>query len=100
MRGLTAVLGLLVVLMVGLGIAGLHGSGPAGDRPANGVPAQQLGMLESDQVMLQRMRSGTSPVMMTMIQQDPMWVDPDMIRLQEEYQAQLDRMIGKRPGQP
>jgi hypothetical protein len=37
---------------------------------------------------------------LTMISVDSMWVDPNKIRLQEEYQAQLDRMIGKRPDQP
>jgi hypothetical protein len=29
-----------------------------------------------------------------------MWIDPDMIRRQEEYEAQIDRMMGRRPGQP
>jgi len=60
----------------------------------------QLDMLGSDQQMLDRMQAGADPNMGTMIDQDPMWVDPDMIRLQEEYQAQLDRMIGRRPGTP
>lgn len=57
-------------------------------------------MLEVDQQMLERMRVSVSPHMGTMIDQNPMWVDPDMIRLQEENQAQLDRMMGRRPGQP
>jgi len=38
--------------------------------------------------------------MTTMIRADPMWVDPEMIRLQEQYQMQVDRMLGNRPGQP
>jgi hypothetical protein len=57
-------------------------------------------MLESDIAMLELMRVSTSPVMMTMVQDDRMWTDPDMIRVQEEYQAQLDRMLGRRPGLP
>jgi hypothetical protein len=60
----------------------------------------QLEMLDSDQQMLQGMRGALTPNMVTMIESDPMWTDPDMIRLQEQNQAQLDRMIGKRPGQP
>jgi len=55
----------------------------------------QLDMLDSNQGMLQQMRSTATPNMLTMIESKPMWTDPDMIRLQEEYQHQLDRMIGR-----
>ena len=55
----------------------------------------ELGMLEGDMRMLERMRVSVSPSMNTMIELDPMWVDPAMIRAQEQYQAQLDRMIGR-----
>jgi hypothetical protein len=41
------------------------------------------------------MRVAVSPSMNTMIELDPMWVDPAMIRAQEQYQAQLDRMIAR-----
>jgi hypothetical protein len=34
--------------------------------------------------------------MNTMIAADPMWVDEDMIRAQEQYQAQIDRMLARR----
>ncbi|GMQ86008.1 MAG: hypothetical protein BMS9Abin07_1579 [Acidimicrobiia bacterium] len=54
-------------------------------------------MLHSHQTMLEQMRLSDAPGMATMIQDDPVWADPDMIRLQEEHQSQLDRMIGKRP---
>ena len=97
MKSLAAVVGLLVMVTIGLGI-GL-GASATPDQPRTGVFAEQLGMLESDQLMLQQMRSGTSLGMTTMIREDPMWLDPDMIKAQEEYQAQLDRMLGKRPGQ-
>ena len=86
------------MLSVALGI-GLGGPASPDDQPTGRVAAEQLGMLESDQLMLQQMRTGTSPVMTTMIGEDPMWIDPDMIKAQEEYQAQLDRMLGQRPGQ-
>jgi hypothetical protein len=59
----------------------------------------QLEMLDSDLLMLQQMRNTTSVNMSTMIARDSMWQDPTMIRLQEEYQAQLDRMLGRRAGQ-
>lgn len=94
MKSLAAAVGLLVMVTIGLGI-GLGGSATPDDQPTTGVHAEQLGMLESDQLMLQQMRSGTSPGMTTMIREDPMWVDPDMIKAQEEYQAQFDRMLGK-----
>jgi len=60
----------------------------------------QLDMLDSNLPMLQQMRSAETLRMVTMIETNPMWTDPDMIRGQEEYQIQLDRMIAKRPGQP
>lgn len=68
--------------------------------PAFQTDVRQTEMLESDAAMLEQMQSSASPVMMTMIQEDPMWTDPDMIRAQEDYQAQVDRMLGKRPGRP
>jgi hypothetical protein len=52
-------------------------------------------MLEGEIRMLERMRISVSSPMNTMIGSDPMWVDADMIRTQERYQAQLDRMIGR-----
>lgn len=55
----------------------------------------QLDMLDSNQGMLQQMRSAATPNMLTMIDSKPMWTDPDMIRRQEEFQRELDRMIGK-----
>ena len=65
-----------------------------------GVDTDRLDMLAIDQRMLQRMSSSVAPDMTTMIRADPMWVDPEMIRLQEQYQMQVDRMLGNRPGQP
>ncbi len=58
----------------------------------------QVDMLASDQQMLSLMRAGVSTNMETMIHNDRMWVDPDMIQLQEQYQADLDRMIARRSG--
>jgi hypothetical protein len=55
----------------------------------------EVGMLEGDMRMLERMRVSVSSSMDTMIELDPMWVDPAMIRAQEQYQAQLDRMIAR-----
>ena len=37
-----------------------------------------------------------SPPMNMMIESDPMWVDPGMIRAQERYQDQFDRMLARR----
>jgi len=60
----------------------------------------QIDMLDSNQGMLQQMRNAATPNMVTMVETKPMWTDPEMIRRQEEFQHQLDRMIGKRPSQP
>ena len=100
MKGLTAVVGLLAVLLLGITIAGLSSIQGDVDRHSYGRVVQQPEMLESDMAMLEQMRTFTSPVMATMVQDDRMWTDPDMIRVQEEYQAQLDRMLGRRPGPP
>lgn len=58
----------------------------------------QVDMLPSDQRMLNLMRAEVSTNMETMIHNDRMWVDPDMIHLQEQYQAELDRMIARPSG--
>jgi len=92
----------LLVIVVGIAIADSPSDADPGPRTGQLVVSDlsQLDMLDSDQRMLQRMRIAETPDMVTMIETDLMWTDPDMIRRQEEYQAQLDRMIGRRPGQP
>lgn len=100
MKGLTAILGLLALILLGITIAGLSSIQGDVDGSSDGRVVQQPDMLESDMAMLEQMRAFTSPQMMTMVQDDRMWTDPPMIRAQEEYQAQLDRMLGRRPGPP
>lgn len=100
MKSLTTAVVMLAVLLVGIGVAGLSTAERGLDRPLIETGVERPGMLESDMAMLERMRVNTSASMMTMIQEDRMWTDPNMIRAQEEYQAQLDRMLGKRSGQP
>lgn len=73
-------------------------SPPARDRVV--IDQRQSEMTDADQRMLERMRVSVSPNMGTMIAGDQMWIDPEMIRLQEENQAALDRMVGRRPGSP
>ncbi len=58
----------------------------------------QATMLESDQQMLNLMRAEVSVNMENMTHHNPMWTDPSMILLQEQYQEQLDRMIARRSG--
>ncbi len=71
---------------------------PAGNGVVTNLAEHE--MLDSHQTMLEQMRLSDTSRMVTMIQDDSTWADQDMIRLQEEHQAQLDRMIGKRHGQP
>jgi len=92
----------LSFLVAALAVAALpatQGEPPTQNRSAYDAE-ETARMLDADHEMLDRMRSAVSPVMDTMIHHDPMWIDPDMIRLQEEYEAQIDRMLGRRPGQP
>jgi hypothetical protein len=46
--------------------------------------------------MPERMRISVASPMNTMIESDPMWVDPGMIRAQERYQDHIDRMLARR----
>ena len=105
MRILNALIGLGLLMVAAVAIvevaapsSGASQSAPVSERLV--VDTELLGMLADDQLMLQHMSSFATPDMTTMIQADPMWVDPEMIRLQEQYQMQIDRMLGKRPGQP
>lgn len=100
MKALQTLIGLFALLLLGISISALSDIEGRVDGPTSQTGVQQTEMLESDMAMLEQMQSSTSRVMMTMIQEDPMWTDPDMIRAQEDYQAQMDRMLGKRPGQP
>lgn len=101
MKTLWAIAGLLGVLVLWIGIsAGFTDTERVVNPPATSSHAEESGMLASDMAMLDSMRASVSPAMTPMISRDPMWTDPDMIRAQEEYQAQLDRMLGKRPGLP
>lgn len=100
MKALQTLIGLFALLLLGITISGLSDIEGRVDGPASQTTVQQTEMLESDMAMLEQMRASTSPVMTTMIQEDPMWTDPDMIQAQEDYQAQMERMLGKRPGQP
>jgi hypothetical protein len=105
MRALITLIVLGVIIVLVAVVAATASAPPGGETrtPGQGQnvsDVSQLDMLDADLRMLERMRASVSPNMDTMIEKDSMWVDPDMIRLHEEYQSQLDRMLGKRPGQP
>jgi len=87
-----------LVLMAVVAAVALVGSALSTSTPRSDVVTDlaEREMLDGDMEMLERMRTSLSPQMNTMISIDPMWVDPDMIRAQEQYQAQLDRMMGNR----
>jgi hypothetical protein len=92
-------LSFLAAILAIAALPATQGQAPTGHR-SDYSAEETARMLDSDHQMLDQMRSAVSPVMDTMIHHDPMWIDPDMIRLQEEYEAQIDRMLGRRPGQP
>jgi hypothetical protein len=96
---LVAVTWVLFVVVAFAGAAmsgGLPGRPTEPDsRPAGVTDTMSPAMIEGDMQMLERMRATLSPSMDTMIEADPMWVDPQMIRAQEQYQAQIDRMLAR-----
>lgn len=94
MKPAVALAGLLAVLLLGpAGLAGIEGS-----VEASGSGAERTEMVDSDFAMLDRMRAATSPVMTTMIREDPMWTDPGMTVPRRG--TRIDRMLAKRAGQP
>jgi len=88
----------VVVMVITIPTAASDPEPPTGHQVVSDLA--QLDMLDTDLRMLQQMRSTDTLRMVTMIETNPMWTDPDMIRRQEEYQTQLDRMIGRRLIQP
>ena len=58
-------------------------------------------VLEQRRQMLQQMQDNASPAMLQLMNNDPMWQmmrSEDWARMDEEHQADIDRMLGK--GQP
>ena len=85
----------------------------AGDDGGNGRPAQVGRLTEMEQTgemhdvldqhrqMLQQMQDNASPAMLQLMNKDPMWQmmrSQDWARMDEQHQADIDRMLGK--GQP
>ena len=96
----TFVVGWVLLFTAVMTLTAMNGSGPArtttpSPRSAVTTHAVEASMLERDMQMLESMRASSSSSMNTMIAADRMWVDAEMIRLQEQYQAELDRMIGR-----
>lgn len=58
----------------------------------------QQEMVDSHQPMMEQMRASSTPQMLSLMPSDPMWttLDPDMITLMEQNQAQIDRMLARR----
>ncbi len=55
-------------------------------------------MLQQHQDMLSQMQASLTPQMLQMMRTDPMWQmlqSGDMIRLQEEHQGDIDRMLAR-----
>lgn len=54
-------------------------------------------MLGSHRPMMEQMRAGTAPQMTDRMSRNPMWqmLDPSMVDLMEQSQAQIDRMLAR-----
>jgi hypothetical protein len=97
----TVAIGWVLFFVAVMTVAALNGGLSAGSAQPTAetdlvTDSGDAGMLERDMLMLERMRVSASLSMNTMIAADPMWVDEDMIRAQEQYQAQIDRMLARR----
>lgn len=58
-------------------------------------------ILEQHRLMLEQMQDSASPAMLQLMSNDPMWQmmrSEDWARMDEQHQADIDRMLGK--GQP
>jgi hypothetical protein len=80
----------LVIGAVAMSESPSHTAGKPSTRSAGITDVGTAEMLEEDMRMLERMRVAVSPP------KDPMWFDSDMIQAQEQYQAQIDRMLARR----
>jgi len=108
MKGTPWILGVAAVAAVGLlGVAVGAGSTDAGTGTApihagRLTQLEQTGtmrqMLQQHQDMLTQMQATMNPQMLEMMRNDPMWrmlQSGDMIRLQEEHQDDIDRMLAR-----
>jgi hypothetical protein len=89
--------GIAAVMLLGAGALAVA-SATATQQPSAGV-SHHLYSAEHT-AMMQRMRLDASPAMVEQMRADPMWQmmrNPRSIRLMEQEQAGLDRMLGRNP---
>lgn len=96
--------GMLLGVIVTVGIVAA-GDGEGRKQPTQVGQLTQLeqsgemhAILERHRQMLEQMQANVSPAMLQLMQNDPMWQmmrSTDWARLDEEHQADLDRMMGK-----
>ena len=106
MRPRNAVIGLVVLVAAIITVAVVAGSGGEDDgQPIQTGRLTQLehsgelsDMLEQHRQMLEAMQDDVSPAMLQRMNDDPMWQmlrTEEWARLDEEHQADIDRMLGQ-----
>jgi hypothetical protein len=94
--------------LAGTAVAALLGAGALAVLSATAPQAPSAGLIHHPHstehtVMMQRMQVDSTPLMLEQMRTDPMWqmmLDPRYIRLMEQEQAGLDRMLGRNPAYP
>ncbi|HKX76855.1 MAG TPA: hypothetical protein VJR05_15840 [Acidimicrobiia bacterium] len=99
MKTLAILFGALVVFTVVMVAAGAPDTQPVGyDRWQVMSEHSQQEMLDNHQGMMEQMRAAYMPQMEGIMRSDPMrtHLNADMIRLMEQNQAEIDRMLARR----
>ena len=98
--GTTAV-ALVTVLAIGLAQSDADNRTPTA-RVGQITEMEQSGemsrMLEQHRQMIARMQENASPAMLELMRNDPMWQmmrTPEWAQMDEQHQADIDRMLGK-----
>ena len=92
----------LPLAAMGVGVA-IFGTDDSSDRTTTQLDHAVLSgdlqqMLDRHEAMMEQMRVGATPEMLSMMDADPMWQEMrtgDFAKLMEQHQAQLDRMLGR-----
>ena len=106
-------LGGMTIVVVGITVAALSMGGGGSARGGGGQGAQSVAVgrltqleqsgamhdiLERHRAMIEKMQEDASPAMLALMNSDPMWTmmrSKDWARMDEEHQADVNRMIAK-----
>lgn len=91
---------LLAIAITALVAAGGVALASQQEQPPRGPVVVEHPYRAQHEAMMQRMRAGVTPAMVEQMRIDPMWRmmrEDRYVRLMEQDQAQIDRMLGRNP---